>query len=179
APCVEHGADRDRGQRRSDREEHPRASPARVVEAAPEPGGRRVQRRQEGGVVEQENLGKGRTALEADLLAGVGALGLADVPKRPPQACAVAKGDLEPARRQADRRLSARSAAAVEVVARERAGHFESATRTRRPRRAGSRARRPWRWPAEAPGRIPRGRAGPRPRGPGTPKPHPGTDPTG
>src|SRR5439155_101366 len=71
-----------------------------------------------------EDLWERRTALEADLLAAIEALGLADLPEGPPETRAVCEGDLEPARSQADRRRPAGGAPAVEVIARECARHF-------------------------------------------------------
>jgi hypothetical protein len=95
------------------------------VKAAPQSRGRCAQRSEKGGVVDQEDLREGRTALEADLLAGVEALRLADAPQRPPQARAVCELDLERAGRQAHRSLPAHGSPAVQVVARESAGHAD------------------------------------------------------
>src|SRR5262249_3723233 len=67
--------------------------------------------------------GKGRAASEADLLAAVEALRLANLAQRPPEPGAVLERDLETARREPDRRRPPARAAAVEVRARECAGH--------------------------------------------------------
>ena len=124
APHIENRADRHGGGRRADREKQASPSPPRIVKAAPEAGSSRMQRREERVVVDQEELRERCTALEADLLATVEALGLADLAEGPPEAGAVFEGDLEPARSQADRRRPAGGAPAVEVIARECAGHF-------------------------------------------------------
>src|SRR5205807_2869932 len=101
APHIENRADRHGGGRRADREKQASPSPPRIVKAAPEAGSSRMQRREERAVVDQEELRERCTALEADLLATVEALGLADLAEGPPEAGAVFEGDLEPARSQA------------------------------------------------------------------------------
>src|SRR4029450_11157290 len=112
--------------RGADREENPPAPVARVVEATAEGGSRFVQRGQEPGVVDQEDLRERVAPLQANLLPGVGPLGLADLPERPPETRAVVERELEPGLGHADRRRPARRAAPVEVVGPERARHAET-----------------------------------------------------
>ena len=76
-----------------------------------------MERLEERGVVDEENLGERGAALQADLLARVEALRLVDLPERPPETGTALDHDLEPRRRQANRRRPARGGAAVQIVA--------------------------------------------------------------
>src|SRR5262249_16805425 len=74
-------------------------------------------------IVDEEDFRERVAPLQANLLSGVGPLGLVDLLERPPETCAVVERDLEPGLGHADRRRPARGAAPVEVVGPERAWH--------------------------------------------------------
>src|SRR3989441_13017991 len=122
-PDVERGCDADDGEGGQDSELHARPPAPRVVKATREDGRRGVQRREEPDIVDEKNRRERGTALEADLLPGVEALRLTDLGERPPARRTALECDVEPRRRQPDRRGLARRTAAVQVVSGERARH--------------------------------------------------------